>query len=103
MRLLYTPLLLIILTIILASCRSAIMTEMNAAEAFMDEHPDSALLILSGMTELGKDRDIARHALLMSIAQDRNFLTPGNDSLIDIARSFYALSLIHISTQIKHS
>lgn len=91
MRLRYTPLLLIILTIILASCHSATMTEMDAAEAFMDEHPDSALLILSGMTELGKDRDIARHALLMSIAQDRNFLTPDNDSLIDIARSFYAI------------
>jgi len=67
------------------------MTEMVAAEELMDEHPDSALLILSAITELGNDKDIAHHALLTSVAQDRNFITPDNDSLINIARSFYAV------------
>ncbi|MCM1332646.1 MAG: hypothetical protein NC248_08560 [Bacteroides sp.] len=93
MRLPYQTLLLALITLsfLATSCRNPIQAEMDAAERLLDEYPDSALRILSGITDPGNDEEIARHALLTSIAQDRNYITPPNDSLIDISRSFYPI------------
>ncbi len=63
---------------------------MDHAEELVDCCPDSALALLEGMdTSMMADAALACYALLLTMAQDRNYITPGSDSVIGMARSFY--------------
>ena len=77
---------------LLCSCRyDAVGRSLDAAEALMEERPDSALRILSridGQMLTGESQ--ARHALLLSQAYDKNYIDLTNDSLICIADNFYS-------------
>ncbi len=87
-------LLIWITAILLCSChRNPVWQSLDVAEELMEEHPDSALTILSGVD--GKrltGETQARHALLLSQAYDKNYIDLTNDSLISIAVDFYSRS-----------
>lgn len=64
---------------------------LNAADAVMFSHPDSALQILTDLDTTGlSDSRIARYALLMTKASDKNYLPLTNDSLILKAVNHYS-------------
>ncbi len=64
---------------------------LNAADAVMFSRPDSALQILTDLdTTSLSDSRIARYALLMTKAQMKCNVRIGSDSLIRIAKNYYA-------------
>lgn len=77
--------------ILLCSCyRDPIWHTLNQAESIMEEHPDSALILLTGINELCLTGETqAYHALLLSQAYDKTFIDITNDSLISIAVNYY--------------
>lgn len=83
---------LLLLVIFIYSCSSNSAKEkISEAENIMEEYPDSALLILQGVDSSKLHGEIqARYALLLSQAYDKNYIDVTNDSLISIARDFYA-------------
>ena len=64
---------------------------LTRAEAWMDEHPDSAWTVLNAISpdEMGQNRTRARYALLYTQAQDKTYRDETNDSLISIAVDYY--------------
>lgn len=85
--------LLSLLLLTLGCANSRVSPRLDAAEAIMEQHPDSALTILQqidGSALSGETR--ARHALLLSQALDKNYVDVTSDSLISIAVNYYANS-----------
>lgn len=81
------------LLLTLGCAKHSVYPKLDAAEALMEQHPDSALTILqqiNGSTLRGEAR--ARYALLLSQAFDKNYIDLTSDSLISIAVDFYANS-----------
>ena len=71
---------------------SAVVTELDWAEAVMEEHPDSALALLDTLdrSRLRTRGAKARHALLYSQALDKNYIELTTDSIIRPAAQYYA-------------
>ena len=71
---------------------SAVMEELDRAEAVMEEHPDSALALLDTLdrSRLTTREARARHALLYSQALDKNYIELTTDSIIRPAAQYYA-------------
>lgn len=74
---------------------------LTSAEALMNQHPDSALVILQGIdrSSLSSDKVKARYALLMSQALDKNYIDTTTFDILQPAIDYYTdkgLSLIHI-------
>lgn len=65
--------------------------KMNEANSLMDERPDSSLIIMESINQaqLLNDEDEALYALLMTRAQDKNYININSDSLISIAVKYY--------------
>lgn len=84
--------LLILSVLFVAGCGTTHRPEIDSAETVMNEQPDSALVILQKMRidEIRGRRNKARYALLYSQALDKNYIDVDNDSLIRIARDYYA-------------
>lgn len=84
--------LLILSVLFVAGCGTTHRPEIDRAETVMNEQPDSALVILQKMRidEIRGRRNKARYALLYSQALDKNYIDVDNDSLIRIARDYYA-------------
>ncbi|MCD7851060.1 MAG: tetratricopeptide repeat protein [Parabacteroides sp.] len=61
------------------------------AEKVMKERPDSALLILNNMENIDQlsEKDHATYCLLLTQAQDLNYITHSSDSLIKIAATYF--------------
>lgn len=82
-----------ILICVLTFCgRSQTVNEsLDSAESCMSASPDSALAILESMDSVHFDSrsQNARYALLKSIALDKNYIDRTDDSLINIAVSYY--------------
>lgn len=91
MRLL--PALFVSLLFLVASCeKSATDRLMDEAENIMAQYPDSAFVMISDVDfQLLTDREKPRYALLLTMAQDRNYLLPKDDSLINIAGAYYPI------------
>ena len=70
---------------------SAVMEELDWAEAVMEEHPDSALALLDTLdrSRLTTREARARHALLYSQALDKNYIELTTDSVISPAVKYY--------------
>ena len=88
------PLYYLLLTLlILTGCNAPnqMTDDLIRAEAWMNEHPDSALNLLKGIEqpELQTREHHARYALLYSQALDKNYIDLTNDSLINIAVDYY--------------
>ena len=89
-KLLYLGLLSV--CVLLGSCvEKNVSNVFDKVERYMDVYPDSALLLLEQIPhpeELrGKQR--ADYALLLTQAQDKNFIVQKDDSLIQIAVHYY--------------
>ena len=66
--------------------------ELERAEQLMTERPDSSLIILRDIEpgQLGSDRERAMYGLLLTMAEDKNWLDPANDSIISFAAGYFA-------------
>ena len=64
---------------------------LHRAEALMNEHPDSAWMMLNTLSpdEMGQNRTRALYALLYTQAQEKNYVYEKDDSLINIAVEYY--------------
>ncbi|MDR0658594.1 MAG: hypothetical protein LBG18_06645 [Mediterranea sp.] len=75
------------------SCRQEIIEnqQLLEADALMENHPDSALILLESIQEPAKMKkaDQALYALLLTQAHDRNEITHTDDSLIQMAVDHY--------------
>lgn len=81
-----------LLALLFTACGTAYRSELYKAETLMLEHPDSSLNILE---EIRIDRirgrkNRAKYALLYSQALDKNYIDVENDSIIRVARDYYA-------------
>lgn len=65
--------------------------QMNDAERIMENHPDSALLILEDMSdwELKRGKESARYALLKSMAYDKNYIDKTTFDVLKPALDYY--------------
>lgn len=78
---------------IMTSCHFS-NKELDKADGLMQEMPDSALVLLQQWQRDNphpSKRDEARHALLLSMALDKNYIDLQSDSIIDKAVRYYAL------------
>lgn len=83
----------ILIILELFSCdRVDIRQKLDSAELYLQQKPDSALAILTSikMEDLSNKGTIARYALLMSAAKDKNYIDVTDDSLINIAVNYYS-------------
>ena len=76
----------------LFSCQSRINHNLNLAETMMQDRPDSALYLLNNIetNELQTRKLRARHALLTSMALDKNYIDIADDSIINCAVDYYS-------------
>ena len=69
---------IIVAMLCLASCsnHSAHWPTLLQVESFIEQHPDSALTVLERIdaTELASSEERAKHALLLSMAMDKNYI-----------------------------
>ena len=84
---------LLLALLLLTGCNAPnqVTDDLIRAEAWMNEHPDSALNLLKGIEqpELQTREHHARYALLYSQALDKNYIDLTSDSLINIAVDYY--------------
>lgn len=65
--------------------------ELNLAESLMDIKPDSALTVLKQIkntNDFSKKQQAIYH-LLLTYAQDKNYMTPASDSIINLAVNYF--------------
>lgn len=87
-----TKTILLSLSLIACSCSNVkIRQTLSRAEDLMSEHPDSALSILQAIApdNLSTKAMRARHALLLSMALDKNYIDITNDSTIRVSFDYY--------------
>ncbi len=75
-----------------AACGTTYRHEIDKAETLMTEHPDSSLNILEKIRieHIRGHKNKAKYALLYSQALDKNYIDVEDDSIIRIARDYYA-------------
>lgn len=80
-----------LLSLLSHSCSSPHTHAIQEAEGIMDQYPDSALSILEDIPreELRGSQARALHALLLTQARSKNYITETNDSLISTAVSYF--------------
>ncbi len=90
-RHLFHFILLMLLSLLSHSCSSPHTHTIQEAEGIMDQYPDSALSILEDIPreELRGSQARALHALLLTQARSKNYITETNDSLISTAVSYF--------------
>ena len=71
---------------------AAVVTALQDAEQYMQEHPDSSLHILAriDLSMIRREKTRAKYALLYSQALDKNYIDTDSDSLIRIAVDYSA-------------
>ncbi len=84
--------LFILSLLFLAACGTAYRPDLNKAEALMINHPDSSLNILEKIRieRVRGRKNKAKYALLYSQALDKNYIDVESDSIIRVARDYYA-------------
>ena len=82
----------LVLIVCFFSCHNPVNRRLDMAESIMENRPDSALSILYGIetNDLRNRRLQARHALLTSIALDKNYIDIADDSIINCAMTYYS-------------
>ena len=83
----------IILTLCLASCgqHSKHWETLAQVESYIEESPDSALNVLQGMDkgEFSGMEEKAKHALLLSMAMDKNYIDRTDFDVLQPAIDYY--------------
>ena len=84
---------ILIVLLSLASCtkHSEHWGTLAQVESYIEERPDSALVVLQGIDneELAKDEERAKHALLLSMALDKNFVDKTDFEVLQPAIDYY--------------
>lgn len=84
---------LVVVTVLLYACgqKGVDVPELLSADRLMEQHPDSALMILEGLknTESFSSESKAFYCLLLTEAQDKNYKVHQSDSIIRIAVDYY--------------
>ena len=86
-------LLSIVIPFVLFSCgRSRMLAHLEDIESYIQERPDSALAVLDSIdrTELSGRKEKALFSLLNTMALDKNYIDPKEDSLIEPAVRYYS-------------
>lgn len=75
----------------LFSCQGNSLSLLSQVESYINDRPDSARAVLEAMDvrNLRSDRAKAKHALLYSMALDKNYIDLENDSIINVAVRYY--------------
>ena len=83
---------LVLCAVLSCSDDTAVMEELDRAEAVMKEYPDSALALLDTLDRgrLTSREAKARHSLLYSQALDKNYIDLSTDSIINPAVKYYS-------------
>ena len=83
---------LVLCAVLSCSDDSAVVEELDWAEAVMEEYPDSALVLLDSLdrNRLTTREARARHSLLYSQALDKNWIELTSDSVISPAVKYYS-------------
>ena len=83
----------IILALCLASCsqHSKHWETLTQVESYIEERPDSALVVLQDINneELTNDEEQAKHALLLSMAMDKNYIDKTGFEVLQPAIDYY--------------
>lgn len=76
---------------LLCGCRQSIDPLLLAADSIMEEHPDSALMMLENyhLTSNSTSADSACYALLLTHARYKNFIDETDDSLISVSADYF--------------
>lgn len=84
---------ILIVLLSLASCtkHSEHWETLAQVESYIEERPDSALVVLQGIDneELANDEERAKHALLLSIALDKNYINKTDFEVLKPAIDYY--------------
>lgn len=84
---------ILIVLLSLASCtkHSEHWGTLAQVESYIEERPDSALVVLQGIDneELAKDEERAKHALLLSMALDKNYIDKTDFEVLQPAIDYY--------------
>lgn len=84
---------ILIVLLSLASCtkHSEHWGTLAQVESYIEERPDSALVVLQGIDneELANDEERAKHALLLSMALDKNFVDKTDFEVLQPAIDYY--------------
>ena len=84
---------ILIVLLSLASCtkHSEHWETLAQVESYIEERPDSALVVLQGIDneELANDEERAKHALLLSMALDKNFVDKTDFEVLQPAIDYY--------------
>ena len=86
-------LLSIVIPFVLFSCgRSRMLAHLEDIESYIQERPDSALAVLDGIdrTKLTGKKETALYSLLYTMALDKNYKDPVDESLIEPAVRYYS-------------
>lgn len=76
---------------LLTGCRHKYDARLTHAESIMADYPDSAMSILESVDSATlRGGDLALYALLKTEAQEKLYMDPTNDSLIQIAVNYYS-------------
>ena len=75
----------------LAACRHAADPRLSAADSLLEEHPDSAQMILesSRLPDKASDYDRALYGMLLTHARYKNFIDETDDSLISKSADYF--------------
>lgn len=87
-----TSLVAIVLFLFMGACSNQVQAPMLLeAEKIIEERPDSALSILNKIENVNQlsEKDHATYCLLLTQAQDLNYITHTSDSLIKIAATYF--------------
>lgn len=73
--------------------RKELLPELSRAESLMQQHPDSALMILDSMevSSLSDEFQYATWCLFITQARDKNYIKHTSDSLINIALDYFEM------------
>lgn len=81
---------LFVCIMVVAGCGDRHCKAIDSAYAIVNDSPDSALSILNHVNQHGLSRkEMARYALVCTIAQDKSGLDVSNDSLLGVAYTYY--------------
>lgn len=82
---------LVVLLCLGCGCNRKVDSRLALAEAIMDEHPDSALMLVESIdtTELSNPEGMALFGLLYTQALDKNYLNPADELIISRAADYY--------------
>ena len=93
MKILFRLLSILVIILFSIGCKekSVVLTQLDNIDSLIQEYPDSALELLQeiDVAELKEGEEKALYGLLKTMAEDKNYLDPKNDSIILYASQYF--------------